>query len=86
MHYVYILRSECDGNFYVGCTSDLKRRLKVHHSGRVPSTCMRRPLRLVYYEVCLDQRDAAHRERYLKSTYGKRYIKNRIKRYLESDE
>ena len=85
MYYVYVLRSECDRNFYVGCTSDLKERLGAHNSGQVPSTRMRRPLHMVYYEACLDQRDALHRERYLKTTYGKRYIKNRINRYLETD-
>jgi len=86
MHYVYILRGNQDGDFYVGYTSDLEARLKLHHSGRVPSTRGRRPLQLLYYEACLNEEDALHRERYLKSTYGKRYIKNRIRRFLKSDE
>jgi putative endonuclease len=42
------------------------------------------PLELVYFEGCINQQDALNREKYLKTTYGKRYIKNRIKKYLES--
>jgi Rrf2 family protein len=48
----------------------------------VGSTKNRRPLILVYYEACLNQSDATRREKYLKTIYGKRYIKNRLKSYL----
>lgn len=82
MYYVYVLYSDKDENFYVGYTTDLRRRIKLHSEGRVQSTRDRRPLGLVYYEACTSQEDALHREKYLKSTYGKRYIKNRLKRYL----
>jgi putative endonuclease len=43
---------------------------------------MRVPLELVYWEGCLDQADATQREKYLKSAWGKRYIKNRLRNYL----
>jgi len=82
MFYVYVLLSKKDGNFYVGFTSDLKNRLKLHNSGRINSTVSRRPLKLVYYEACLNQQDATKREKYLKSSWGKRYIKRRIRCYL----
>lgn len=82
MHYVYVLVSEKDGLFYTGCTCDLKKRFTEHNQGKVVSTKDRVPLRLVYYEACLDKQDAYHREKYLKSTYGKRYIKNRLKNYF----
>ena len=82
MHYVYILKSLRDGNLYTGCTQDLKKRFQLHNDGKVPSTQDRRPLELVYYEACIDQRDAYHREKYLKTTYGKRYVKNRLKHYF----
>ena len=42
----------------------------------------RRPLKLVYFEACLNSEDATNREKYLKTTWGKRYIKSRIKNYL----
>ena len=83
MHYVYLLYSEKDGKFYTGSTNDLKRRSLEHSSGNVKSTKNRRPLHLIYYEACLSEEDAQQREIYLKSGMGKRYLKNRLKRYLE---
>ena len=58
-----------DGGFYIGCTEDLKKRLKAHNSGQVESTKKRLPMKLLYYEACLDEKDAFHREKYLKTTY-----------------
>ena len=83
MYYIYVLQSEKDENFYVGYTWNLKKRLKLHNEGRVKSTKERRPIKLIYYEACLEQKDALKREKYLKSNYGKRYIKNRLKEYLK---
>ena len=80
--YVYVLRSLRDQQFYVGFTTDLRARVKSHNGGAVPSTCERTPLALVYWEGCLDQADATAREKYLKSAWGKRYIKNRLRHYL----
>ena len=68
--------------FYVGYTKDIDNRMFYHNSGKVTSTKNRRPLTLVYYELCLNQQDATHREKYLKTSWGKRYIKNRLKNYL----
>ena len=82
MHYVYVLESEIDKKWYTGCTHDLKERLRLHNAGKVQSTKDRRPLRLIYYEACITQSDAYRREKYLKTTYGKRYIKNRLRDYF----
>ena len=79
MFYVYILRSLKDQQFYVGYTSDLRGRISSHKAGKISSTRFRRPLELIYYEASHKQGDALRREKYLKSTYGKRYIKNRIR-------
>lgn len=81
-HHVYVLQSESDKNFYVGYTKNLQRRLQEHNNGKIASTRNRGPLKLVYYEVCLNQIDATNKEKYLKTAWGKRYIKNRIKNYL----
>ena len=81
-YYVYVLQSEKDGNFYVGYTNDIKRRLEEHNSGKVPSTKDRKPLKLIYWEGCLNQQDATRREKYLKTAWAKRYIKNRLKEYF----
>ncbi len=80
--YVYVLRSLADGQFYVGLTRDLRVRLQLHNGGKVPSTRRRIPLELIYWEGCLNESDAAQREKYLKTAWGKRYIKGRLRRYL----
>ena len=82
MFYTYILQSNKDRNFYTGFTKNLKSRFDQHCRGLVESTRNRRPLKLIYYEACLNQDDATHRERYLKTLYGKRFIKSRVKSYL----
>lgn len=71
------------GKWYTGCTSDLRKRLNEHESGKSLHTKHRGPYKLIYYEACINDKDAYARERYLKSGMGKRYIKNKLKRYLE---
>jgi putative endonuclease len=83
VYYVYILRSKKDRQFYIGYTGNLTKRVELHNKGRIESTKYRKPFQLVYYEVCINKEDALHREKYLKTTYGNRYIRNRIKHYLE---
>ena len=83
-YYVYILISLKDNNYYTGYTSNLNKRLFLHNDGKVVSTKNRRPLKLVYWEGCLNREDATRREKYLKSGNGKIYLKNRIRNYLEN--
>ena len=84
-YYVYVLKSVVDGKFYTGYTSELKRRLEEHNSGISASTKWRRPLKLIYFEGSLNIKDAMKREKYLKTTYGKRYIKSRLGEFLSKD-
>jgi len=81
-YYVYVLFSEKDKKYYTGYTENLKLRFDQHNRGRVNSTRDRRPLILVYYEASKNKKDALHREKYLKTFYGKKYIINRIKSYV----
>ena len=76
------MRSEKDNKFYMGFTSDLMKRFEQHNNGKVKSTRERKPLELIYFEGCLSQKDALHREIYLKTFYGKMFIHNRLKSYL----
>ena len=82
MYYVYILQSMVDKNLYVGYTPNLKVRIEKHNNGLVSATKKRKPLKLIYYEACLSKSDAVKREKYLKTSWGKRYIKNRLRNYL----
>jgi len=84
-YYIYVLQSTIDDCFYTGYTSNLKKRINDHNNGKVASTKHRRPLKLLYFEGCLNQQDATHREKYLKTTYGKRYIKNRLMKYIDGN-
>jgi len=84
MYYVYVLLSLKDNKFYTGFAEDLIVRKKKHDNGLVFSTKSRRPLKLIYYEACFSKKDAKAREKYLKSGMGKRYIRNRLKDYLNN--
>lgn len=52
---------------YYGSTNNLERRLNEHTAGKVESTKYRLPLKLIYYEVYTNEKDARAREKYLKS-------------------
>jgi len=106
MWYTYLLQSKKNKHWYTGCTSDLRKRFKRHQSSLVPATKGWGPFDLIYYESCLNKKDAfarapleirrsnllslclrqgkflTGREQYLKSGMGKRYLRNRLKRFL----
>ena len=47
MFYVYLLKSNKDGSFYIGQTDNIKERLERHNSGFVISTKNKRPWNLL---------------------------------------
>jgi len=49
-YYTYVFLSKSDGNFYVGYTNNIKRRIEEHPNGEVKSTKRRLPIELVYWE------------------------------------
>ena len=82
MFYTYILRGTKDKVLYTGSTNDLRKRFNMHNRGKSLYTKYRGPFELIYYEACFNEKDARSREIYLKSGMGKRYLKNRLKRFL----
>ena len=50
MYYVYVLQSKKDGNYYIGQTNNINKRLNQHFYGKVLSTKNRRPLRVIGYK------------------------------------
>ncbi len=82
MYYTYVLQSMKDRGFYTGFTENIKLRFEHHNKGLVESTKDRVPFKLIYYEACLNQADATRREKYLKSYYGKMFLRKRLKSYL----
>ena len=67
---------------YVGITKDLGLRLEKHRQGEVESTKNRRPLKLIGYEAYLTKDEAAKREKYLKTSDGRKEMKIRFKQSL----
>jgi len=80
--YVYVLQNLKSEKFYTGYTADLRKRFNQHQNNESRYTKGRGPFRLIYYEAYLDEDDAKAREKYLKSGMGKRYLRNRLKRFL----
>ncbi len=79
--YVYVLESLIDDNRYIGYTSNLKRRIKEHLAGYNFSTKFSLPFKLIYFEGCLSEQDAKRREKYLKTTQGRRFLGLRLIQY-----
>jgi len=72
---VCVLRSRKDGLFYLGYTTNIVRRFAEHAEGKSASTAPRRPFDLLYCEHHTDKYDALRRERYFKTSVGKRMLK-----------
>jgi len=79
MYYVYILFSLKDNRLYIGFTNNLIKRIKQHNNGETKSTKHRMPFKLVYYEAHLNQYVALEREKYFKSGWGRKYIKEKLR-------
>ncbi|MEK7553153.1 MAG: GIY-YIG nuclease family protein [Patescibacteria group bacterium] len=83
-YYTYVLLSLKDNKYYIGYTNNLKRRIEEHNSGKNFSTKSRKPFKLIYCEVCLNEDDAKQREKYFKSTIGRRYLSRRLWNWRKS--
>jgi putative endonuclease len=80
MFYVYQLENE-QGETYIGFSSDLRKRLVEHNLGKTFSTKGEK-WKCIYYEACIEESDARRREKYLKTSQGRRMLKLRIKDHL----
>ncbi|HMB26196.1 MAG TPA: GIY-YIG nuclease family protein [Patescibacteria group bacterium] len=79
---VYILISLEKNNWsYVGCTGNLKQRIRDHNQGKTRSTKAYRPLKVIYTESFCTNDRARKRELYLKSGIGREYRYKIIKKY-----
>ena len=81
---MYILKSLQDHELYIGSTNNIVKRLKEHNLGSVASTSRRKPLKLVYFEGYISEKEARHREQNLKlRARALRQLLNRIKLSVE---
>lgn len=81
---VYVLYSTKDEKMYIGYSTNLPKRLQDHYNGNVLSTKGRRPLELIYTEFHSNKYDALRREKYFKTTSGKKGLKLMLREKLAS--
>ena len=75
--YVYMLKSIGSNSVtYVGYTSNLKKRISLHNSGKGAKFTRGRKWKLIFKEKCNSKSEAISREYYIKNN---RKIRNKIK-------
>ena len=75
MFYTYALYDSGKDKFYIGYTNNIKRRFREHKLGNVHTTARFSALELIFYEYFASQEDAKRREKYFKTTKGKKSLK-----------
>jgi predicted GIY-YIG superfamily endonuclease len=79
MKYVYILESiNAPAENYIGLTNDLRARMTAHNNGQAKHTSKFKPWRLVTYLGFSKPEKAVAFGRYLKSSSGRAFAKNRF--------
>jgi len=76
MYFVYILKSLSQQKSYVGITDNLERRLQEHNGGQSIYTKKYRPWVMIYHESYDTIQKAREREKYLKTSSGRRFLKS----------
>lgn len=83
MYFIYIIENKAKSR-YIGFTSNIKKRITDHNSGKGTQTTKRSgKWKLIYLEGYLDKKDALGREQFLKSGFGNRFIKKQLNNYFE---
>jgi restriction endonuclease S subunit/predicted GIY-YIG superfamily endonuclease len=76
--YVYAIRCN-DDSIYIGHTDNLARRWEEHLAGQAADwTKQHKPIQIVHYEEYQSRQEAADREKWLKTGYGRKWIKREI--------
>ena len=75
MYYISILLNEPKTRTYTGVTDDVDKRLTEHNAGRVKSSTPYRPYRIVHLESFKTMSEARQKEKFYKSTIGRRKLK-----------
>lgn len=77
-YFVYILKSKKSSKYYIGQTTNLKRRLFQHNNGKSKSTKSGMPWELVYSEDYATLSESMQRERHIKSQKSRIFIEKLI--------
>ena len=79
MHKVYIIQSQKNKRYYIGCTNNLEKRLFQHNKGENISTKLGRPWKLITYKIFENQQEAYDCEKKMKSYKGGNAFKKIIR-------
>ena len=78
MFYAYVLKSIDHDFFYKGHCQDLDKRLNQHNSEITVSIRPYIPFKIIYTEEFATEQEAIVREKYFKSSAGRRFLKKII--------
>lgn len=80
MYFVYVLYSENFDKIYIGFSQDLERRMLFHNELSIKGwTLSFRPWTLIYSEEYQTKSEALVREKQLKSSKGRKFIRELIR-------
>ena len=87
MYSIYVLQSKKNDSFYIGFTTNVKRRVLEHNQNIGGEyTKDKGEWRLIYAEAYSNKKDAIAREKFLKSGSGLRLLKKQLKNFLSDDK
>ena len=78
MYYAYVLKSISHDYYYKGHCHNLNVRLLQHNSGMTKSIRPYIPFKIVYFEEFQGEREAILREKYFKTSAGRRFLKTKL--------
>ncbi|HEY1009343.1 MAG: GIY-YIG nuclease family protein [Daejeonella sp.] len=80
MYFAYVIKSQVADFYYKGHCKDVHNRLMQHNSGLTVSIRPYLPFELAYFESFLTEKEAIAREKYFKSSAGRRYLRGKLTR------
>ena len=78
MFYAYVLKSVKHDYFYKGHCENLQTRMAEHNAGMTTSIEPYIPFEIVYFEEFDTREEAIKREKYFKTSAGRRYLKTKL--------
>lgn len=82
----FALKPSLQGDRVRHDTKNILLRLIHHAKGEVTATKFRRPFKLIHYEYFIHEKDAKAREEFLKSGFGRKQLKEALKRTINQLE
>ena len=78
MFFAYVIKSIDHDYYYKGHCENLEKRLAQHNPGMTESIRPYIPFKLVYFEEFYTRKEAVSREKYFKTSAGRRYLKSKL--------